>query len=64
MLKNVTYYIEERIPAHWSPNVITWIGNAGPFASALLCFYYGGLKLHGDAPVPPNWVFIFAAFSI
>jgi len=72
MLDNVTCHLENGIlPDWWSPNVFTFMGNAGPFIAGLVAIYHGGMKYHKEPGTPieedyflPSWVLFLAAFGV
>jgi phosphatidylglycerophosphate synthase len=63
MLDNVTTHVEKRLPASWTANTVTIIGNIGMVLAGSVAIAVGGLKYH-DTTDMPRWVFALAAICI
>jgi hypothetical protein len=64
MLDNVTTHVERRLPANWTANTVTIIGNLGMVTAGLVAICFGGLSYDKAEEPLPRWVFGLAAFSI
>ena len=56
--------IEMAIPACYTANFITIVGNIPMFICSSMALYYGGLNNHDPNVFLPGWLFIFGAFCV
>ena len=47
-LGNVTSHLEKIIPASWTANAVTVVGNLTLPIAGMICIYYGGTKYHSE----------------
>ena len=60
----MTAFIEKAIPAYYTANFVTVVGNIPMFICSSMALYYGGLNYHDPNVFLPSWLFIFGAFCV